>query len=189
MPAKTGSKVIFMDRDGVINKDPGGWTEYNYVTRWKDFHFIRGSKAAIRKLNRDGYDCIVISNQAGVSKGYFSESRLRAINDRMLEGLKKSGGKIRKTYYCIHKDTDGCGCKKPKTGLVRMAETELGITAAGAYFIGDSEVDVEAGRKAGMRTVLVLTGKTTAKGLNKWKQKPDLTFNNLRDAVNFISQR
>ncbi|MDP2912473.1 MAG: HAD family hydrolase [Candidatus Omnitrophota bacterium] len=185
-PGKTGKRVIFIDRDGVINKDPGGWTEYNYVTRWKDFHFIRGSKAAVRKLNRAGYYCIVISNQAGVSKGHYSENRLRAINSRMLKEIKKSGGKIRSAYYCIHQDSDNCGCRKPKTGLVRLAERNLGIAARGAYFIGDSRVDVEAGKKAGMRTVLVLTGKTSVKDLNKWKIKPDLVFKDLSEAVDFI---
>lgn len=182
-------KVIFIDRDGVINKDPGGWTTHSYVTAWKDFHFLRGSKAAIRKLNRGGYSIVMISNQAGVSKGFYSEKKLKMINKRMLEEIRKSGGHIRKTYYCIHQDKDNCGCRKPKKGLFRMAERELGVKAGGAYFIGDGRVDVEAGKNAGMRTVLLLSGKTDIKDLKGWRVRPDFIFNDLADAVNFIIKK
>lgn len=69
-------KVIFLDRDGVINKDPGGWTKYGYVTKWEDFHFLPGALDALKKLKSHGYDIIVISNQAGINKGHFLQSNL-----------------------------------------------------------------------------------------------------------------
>lgn len=183
---KKTTKTIFIDRDGVINKDPGGWTKYSYVTKWKDFHFLPGSKKAVKALNRAGYNIIVISNQAGVSKGFFTEKKLRFINKKMLGEIEKSGGKIKRTYYCIHQKDDNCGCRKPDTGLFRKAEKELGVKAKGAYFIGDGVMDVEAGRKAGMRTVLLLSGKTALADLKGWKSKPDLVFKDLNEAVNFI---
>lgn len=182
-------KIIFIDRDGVINKDPGGWTKYNYVTKWKDFHFLPGSKKAIRLLNDNGYDIVVISNQAGVSKGYYSAEKLRSINKKMLDKIKKAGGRIKNAYYCIHQDSDGCDCRKPNIGLFKKAQFELGASARGSYFIGDGQTDVEAGSNAALKTVLVLSGKTDLKDVKKWKDKPDFIFKNLLEAVLFILQK
>jgi len=183
---KKHAKTIFIDRDGVINKDPGGWTEHNYVTSWKDFHFLPGAKAAIRVLNHAGYDIVVISNQAGVGRGFYSEEKLEFINRNMLDEIKRSGGRIKRTYYCIHRKDDDCDCRKPKTGLFGKAEKELGITARGACFIGDGVMDVAAGKKAGMRTMLVLSGKSRPGDIKKWKAKPDFVFKDLREAASFI---
>ena len=179
-------KVLFIDRDGVINKDPGGWTKHSYVTRWKDFHFLRGAKRAIKILSADGFDLLVISNQGGVSKGFFTEDRLDAINTRMLKEIKKSGGRIRKTYYCVHQSSDACDCRKPEIGLFKRAKRELGVRTRGSYFIGDGRVDVEAGRKAGLKTILVLSGKTPLSDVDEWKVKPDYIFRDLAEAARFI---
>lgn len=179
-------KMIFIDRDGVINKDPGGWTEHNYVTRWEDFKFLRGAKNGLKKLCDNGYGIVIISNQAGVSKGYYSEEKLHDINSRMLKEIEKVGGRITKTYYCVHQDSDKCDCRKPKTGLLKRAEREMGVTAAGSYFIGDGRVDVEAGKSAGLQTILVLSGKTALEAVDEWKVKPDYIFKDLMEAVNYI---
>ena len=179
-------KIVFIDRDGVINKDPGGWTEHNYVTRWKDFHFISGSKEAISKLSAKRYDIIIISNQAGVSKGFYSNCRLDSITTRMLYEIRKAGGRIRKSYYCIHQDSDRCGCRKPKIGLVKRAEKEMDIKARGSYFIGDDKVDIEAGKKARLVTILVLSGKTRLEDISKWRIKPNFIVKDLLEAVNLI---
>ena len=179
-------KIIFIDRDGVINKDPGGWTEHSYVTRWEDFHFLPGSKEAIKKLSDNGYDIIVISNQGGVSKKFFSQASLDEITAKMLREIKIAGAKIKKVYYCIHQDSDNCDCRKPKAGMFRRAEKELGIRAAGAYFIGDGKTDVDAGKEMGLKTVLVLSGKTPKEDLAQWGSKPDHVFEDLREAVTFI---
>ena len=74
-------KLIFVDRDGVINKDPGGWTKYNYVTKWEEFFFIEGSIEALRKLKDAGYTVCLVSNQGGISKGYFTQADLDKINE------------------------------------------------------------------------------------------------------------
>ncbi|OGW84681.1 MAG: hypothetical protein A2987_06515 [Omnitrophica bacterium RIFCSPLOWO2_01_FULL_45_10] len=182
-------KVIFIDRDGVINKDPGGWTEHNYVTRWEDFHFLPGAMEGIRRLNDSGYEIIIISNQAGVSKGIYTERKLKSVTEKMLTAIKKSGGRIRNIYYCTHQDSDACDCRKPKTGLFRRAEEEMGIKTAGSYFIGDGRVDVEAGKRAGLKTILVLSGKTALEEVKKWDVKPDHIFKDLACAVDFILKR
>lgn len=182
-------KTIFIDRDGVINKDPGGWTEHNYVTEWEDFHFLPGSKEAIKRLSDAGYEIIIMSNQAGISKGFYSEDKLNGINIKMLKELRKKGGMIKKTYYCIHQDSDNCDCRKPKIGLFRRAEKELGIKSEGSYFIGDGRVDVEAGRAARLKTILVLSGKTKLEDVEGWGVKPDYTFKDLPEAVDFILKK
>ena len=89
------NKIIFLDRDGVINKDP----EKGYVKRVEEFQFLPGSLSAIKKLNSYGYEVIVISNQAGIAKGLYSVEDLTRVNNNMLSEIKKAGGKIKATYY------------------------------------------------------------------------------------------
>ncbi len=179
-------KVIFIDRDGVINKDPAGWTPHSYVEKWEDFKFLPGSIDALKKLTQAGYCAILISNQGGISKGYYTENALNEINQNMLEKLKENGVKIEKTYYCIHQDSDNCNCRKPKIGLFEKAKKELNLNTSDAYFIGDGIMDVEAGIKFGLRTILVLSGKTNLQNLKSCNIKPDYIFDNLLEAVNFI---
>ncbi len=179
-------KIIFIDRDGVINKDPGGWTENGYVTQWEDFHFLPGSINALKKLNGAGYDIVMISNQAGVGKGYYTEKSLDDINRKMLEEIEKKGARIKKTYYCVHQPGDNCDCRKPKPGLFKQAERELGVSAAGNFFIGDGKMDIEAGAGMGMRTILVLSGKTDLEKMKDWNLKPDYIFDDLNEATDFI---
>jgi len=182
-------RAIFLDRDGVINKDPGGWTKYDYVTRWEDFHFLPGALEALKKLNRNGMKTILISNQAGVSKGYFSKEELNKVTGRMLGAINKKGGAIEKVYYCIHRNEDNCDCRKPKTGLLEMAKKDCGLELHSSYFIGDTETDVIAGRRAGCRTISVLSGKATKEEMKKWPEKPDYVFNNLLDAADWLVKK
>jgi histidinol-phosphate phosphatase family protein len=180
------NKVIFIDRDGVINKDPAGWTEHSYVTRWEDFHFLPGAKEALKLLSDNGYDIIIISNQGGVSKKHFSVEALDGITSKMLSEITIAGAKIKKVYYCIHQDSDKCDCRKPKIGMFIRAEKELGIKAKGSFFIGDGKTDVDAGRTAGLKTILVLSGKTLPESIDGWETKPDFIFKDLLEAVKFI---
>ena len=182
----SADKIIFIDRDGVINKDPGGWTEHNYVIRWEQFEFLPNSVKALKKLNGAGYDIVVISNQAGVGKGYYTEKELNQINGRMLEEIEKKGAQIRKAYYCVHQPSDNCDCRKPKTGLFRKAEKELSIKSAGSYFIGDVKTDVAGGRAMGLKSILILSGKTLLEDMRTWEIKPDYIFDDLSEAVDFI---
>lgn len=181
--------VIFIDRDGVINKDPGGWTRYNYVTRWKDFIFLPNAIKALKKLNEAGYDIVVASNQAGISKGYYSKKQLDRINQKMIKEIEKEGVRLKKVYYCLHQDSDNCDCRKPKTGLFKQAERELGIKATGNYFVGDGKTDIEAGKKMNMKTALVLSGKTDLEKVDSWSIKPDYIFEDLSETVNFVLKK
>ncbi len=179
-------KIIFLDRDGVINKDPGGWTKHGYVTEWKDFVFLPDSIRAIKRLNQAGYDVVIISNQAGVSKGCYTKEKLDEINKNMLREIKDAGGDIKKVYYCIHQDSDNCNCRKPKTGMFKQAQKEMGIKIGGSYFIGDGKMDVEAARNVGLKSILLLSGKTALGDIRTWRVKPDYIFDDLNEAVDFI---
>ena len=106
-------KAVFLDRDGVINQYPG---DTKYVSSWADFHFIPGGKLALKRLKVVGYKIFIISNQAGVAKGIYSEGRLNEITGNMLSELSSAGIEIAGVYYCTHRDEDNCSCRKPKTG-------------------------------------------------------------------------
>jgi len=179
-------KVIFIDRDGVINRDPGGWTPHSYVTRWEDFHFLSGSVEALKKLNAAGYKVVVISNQAGVGRGLYTKKKLDEISAKMSGEIEISGARLKKIYYCLHHPDDNCVCRKPKTGLFLQAEKELDVKARGCFYIGDSKGDVEAGSAMGMRTALVLSGKTSLEDARDWDIKPDYIFDNLLEAAEFV---
>lgn len=182
-------KIIFLDRDGVINKDPGDFTSCSYVTKWDEFIFMPGAIDAVKRLNQAGYDVVLISNQAGVSKGCMSAEQLKEITDKMLKEFTAGGAKVLKAYYCTHQTKENCACRKPKTGMFEKAEQELGIKAEGAYFIGDGKVDVEAGKGYGLKTVLLLCGKTDVHDVEGWTAKPDLIFNDLSMAVGYILRK
>lgn len=178
--------IIFLDRDGVINKDPGGWTEHSYVTRREDFIFLPNSIEALKILNEAGYDIVVISNQAGVGKGHYTSEKLEEVNRKMVEEVEKCKAKLAAVYYCIHKKDDDCDCRKPKTGLFKKAEKDLKVEAKGKFFIGDNKTDIKAGIEMGMSTILLLSGKTDLELLKDWDIKPDYIFDNLYEAANFI---
>ncbi|MDO8581020.1 MAG: HAD-IIIA family hydrolase, partial [Candidatus Omnitrophota bacterium] len=152
-------KIVFLDRDGVINEFPGNG---KYVTRVKDFHFIPGSLEAIRRLTKAGYTLFVVSNQAGVGKGIYSKRKLDQITAKMLCGVKKTGGRIRKVFYSIRRSDEGCPYRKPNIGSVLKAMALLKSNLHGArngYFIGDTETDIRAGHNAGCKTIFVLSGR------------------------------
>ena len=180
-------RVVFLDRDGVINEFPGNG---NYVTKVKDFHFIPGSLTAIRKLTEKSFHIFVISNQAGVGKGVYSQHKLNLITNNMLEAVKKNGGKIKKVYYCIHRAEDKCECRKPDIGSIYKAMDTLNKTikiANKAFFVGDTKADILAGHNAGCKTIFVLSGRETRKDLHKWELQPNYIAKNLLDAVEIIN--
>lgn len=180
-------KIVFLDRDGVINEFPGNG---NYVTKWKDFHFIPGSLKALRILEEKGYSIFVVSNQAGVGKGIYSKQKLNHITRNMLAQVKKAGGCIKKVFYCTHRSVDGCECRKPSIGSVRRALNLMNKTihqVQRAFFIGDTEVDILAGHNADCRTIFVLSGREDRRHMRSWKVKPDFIAKDLLEATQIIS--
>jgi len=173
------SKIVFIDRDGVINVDLGG-----YVTRPEDFRFEKGAVEALKKFVLKGYRIIVISNQAGIGDGVFTEEALKAVQQFMERSLQKENVTIERAYYCLHGKQAGCLCRKPKTGLFEKAAEDFYFNPAETFFIGDKAGDIEAGKSFGLKTVLVRTGygREDEKKLGA-SQKPDFTVDSLGDAA------
>lgn len=176
-------KAIFLDRDGVINKDPG---KGDYIKSWKEFEFLPGAIDAIKKLNTHGYEIFIISNQAGVGKGLYSHDALNEITKNMLKEIEAQDGRIRSVTYCTHKEDEGCDCRKPNTGMIKKVTEDLDIDFKKSYFIGDSRLDIGAGKNMGCRTILLLTGKEDPKAVDSWPYKPDFIKRDLKEAVEWV---
>ena len=175
--------IIFIDRDGVINVDPIG----DYVKTWKQFRFERGALPSLKKLTERGYQIILISNQAGIGDGVYPESVLWEIHKKMLALLKKKGIKIFASHFCLHGKQAGCKCRKPETGLFKKAVRGIRFDPSKTFFIGDKATDVEAGKRFGIRTILVKTGhgKFDIKKLTP-KFQPDFIVDRLPDAIKLL---
>ncbi len=180
-------KYVFLDRDGVINKDPGGWTEYSYVTSLDELKILPGSPEAIKKLTDAGFKVVIISNQQGIGKGYFTEEDLNKVTSEIIRRVDAAGGHIEKVYYCVHLADDNCNCRKPKPGLFYKAQEDLGVSdISGRYYIGDTERDIQAGQEADLRTILVLTGKNSREDAEAWEHRPDHICEDLLAAVDLV---
>ncbi len=148
------TKLIILDRDGVINQDSD-----DYVKSLEEWIPLEGSCEAIADLSKAGFIIAVATNQSGLARGYFSVDDLEAMHGRMNALVEEAGGEITTIKYCPHGPDDGCDCRKPLPGLVAQIEEELGISAKGAWFIGDSLRDLQAGLAKGCKPALVMTGK------------------------------
>ncbi len=172
-------KVVFLDRDGVINQFPGYG---KYVTSLKEFKIVPGALETIKALSDNGYEIFVISNQAGVSKGLYSENTLKEITNFLLEEVKKTGGKIKEVLYCLHQDKDNCNCRKPKTGLIEKAKAVGEFNPEVSYLVGDSIRDIKTGKSSGLKTILVLSGKEKIEEKDKWEVAPDFVVKDIKEA-------
>ena len=179
-------KIVFLDRDGVINTEPG---DELYVMKWESFKFLPGAIEAIKKLTDAGYKVFVISNQAGISKGLFSQHDLDDITANMLSEVEKSGSRIDGVFYCPHQSQDYCDCRKPKTGLFEKAVKSVSYDPSQTFFIGDTQRDVKAGKTAGYKTILVLTGKASLQDADAWIDKPDFVKKDLLEAATWIIEK
>jgi D-glycero-D-manno-heptose 1,7-bisphosphate phosphatase len=150
------NRAIFLDRDGVINrKAPEG----SYVTRWEDFEFLPGIVEAIAEINKAGLRVIVISNQRCVAKGLITIDRLGRLHQQMSGSLAECGARIDAIYYCPHDIDARCRCRKPEPGMIQDAGRDHQIELADSWMVGDSELDIQAGKRAGCKTALVLNAK------------------------------
>ena len=179
-------KIIFIDRDGVINEDPIG----DSVKFWEDFRFIPGVVDALKLLSSAGFQIIIISNQAGIGDGEYTEKALDKITKNMLRELEIKDIPIRQVYYCLHGKEAGCNCRKPKTGLFEQAAREISFDPRETYFIGDKLSDVQAGKNFGLKTIFVLTGHGN---LDKSKLTgssiPEKIFPSLKEAVDYLLKK
>ena len=145
-------KAIFLDRDGVICDN----SAHYYLTRVEDFRFNPGVIEALSELRKHGYLLIVITNQGGISQGENSMENVDRIHEHMRNILSRSGVEITEVYYCPHhSDNEACLCRKPLPLMIEKALARFGINKEASWFIGDSQRDVEAGKAAGVKTLLV----------------------------------
>jgi D-glycero-D-manno-heptose 1,7-bisphosphate phosphatase len=145
-------KAVFLDRDGVINKK---LPEGQYVTRWEEMQFLPGVFEAVALLTEAGYCVFVVSNQRGVAKGLLTQGELESIHQRMCRELAHAGAVITKVYYCPHEKQPPCSCRKPAPGMLLTAAQTHELDLTSSWMIGDSDIDVEAGRNAGCKTVRI----------------------------------
>lgn len=181
-------RAVFLDRDGVINKYPG---DFEYVKSWEEFCFLPKVSPALIKLNRAGFKVFVCSNQAGVSKGLYSQAALDRLTRNMLSALRAKGALIDGVFYCTHRSEHKCSCRKPKAGLVRKAvsflkKSGMSVDIKKSFFIGDTIRDVRAGKSMGLTTILVFSGKEKTANKKEWALSPDMTADNLYKAAELI---
>lgn len=153
------NKAVFLDRDGTINE------EKDYLHRIEDFVFIPGAPEAIQRLRDAGFLVIVVTNQSGVARGYFSREDVDRLHEHIQRELAKIGTAVDAFYLCPHHPEKGkgefkvdCDCRKGRPGMLLQAAAEHGIDLAASWMIGDKRADLEAGRAAGCRSLLVRTG-------------------------------
>ncbi|MFX1311017.1 MAG: D-glycero-beta-D-manno-heptose 1,7-bisphosphate 7-phosphatase [Promethearchaeota archaeon] len=175
------NKAIFLDRDGVINK------EISYLSDPQDFEFIEGSIEALKILKQKGFLLIIITNQAGIARGYFTEEILNKIHDKMISILKHNKIELDSIYYCPHHPdfTGPCNCRKPKPGMILKATLKYNLDLSESFMVGDTLNDIETGKAAHCKTVLVLTGYGKKEQRKISNIIPDMVVNNLMEfAIN-----
>lgn len=146
-----GNRAVFLDRDGLICED------IHYMSSPDQFKLLPGVAEGIRLLNEEGLKVIVVTNQSGIARGYFTAKDLEKIHKKMIEELRKKGAKINDIYCCPHHPNDGCECRKPKPGLLLKAAEEHDLDLKICFMVGDRQLDADAGRRAGCKTVSVLS--------------------------------
>jgi D-glycero-D-manno-heptose 1,7-bisphosphate phosphatase len=147
--ADATDKVVILDRDGTIVLDRG------YLDDPAGLQFAPGAAEALIWWYARGYRLIVITNQSGVGRGYFPVERVEAMNARLYAMVEELGVRLERIYYCPHHPEAGCICRKPALGLLMQAASDLGFNPQRAVVIGDKESDIELGRRAGARTILI----------------------------------
>lgn len=144
-------KCVFFDRDGIVNRDPGFG---KYVERVEDFHIMPEFVAALRVVTEKGYAAVIVTNQRGVARGIMSLSEVESMHALLVEHLKGLGLSLSGIYLCPHNNNE-CTCRKPQPGMLLRAAAEHDLDLTRSWMVGDTESDVEAGQRAGCRTVLV----------------------------------
>jgi D-glycero-D-manno-heptose 1,7-bisphosphate phosphatase len=182
--------AVFIDRDGTISEEVG---YVNHPTRFRVFPY---AAEAIKTLNDNNWLAILVTNQAGVARGYFSEDVIGKVHERLTQALGERNAQLDAIYYCAHHPTVGeppyrfdCDCRKPKPGLIKRAATDLEIDLEKSWMVGDRYSDIELAHNAGLKSAFVLSGY----GLGEyeyqsggWKLQPDLVCRDLLEAVERI---
>lgn len=185
--------ALFMDRDGTVSEEVG------YVNHPSRFRLFPYSAEAIKLLNDNGWLAILVTNQAGVARGYFSEDVIVQVHERLRRDLEKASAKLDAIYYCAHHPSVGeppyrldCDCRKPKTGLIERASTDFEIDLKRSWMVGDRYGDIELARNAGLHSAFVLSGYGRGEWeyqRDSWKLEPEVVADTLLDVARIIIER
>lgn len=169
--------AVFLDRDGTIIED------VHYCRRPEDVTLLPNAAKAIALLNSATIPVIIVTNQSGISRGYFDWGTLEAIHQELQRALTRAHARVDAIYVCPHHPDDRCGCRKPRPGLLLRAAAELGLELSTSYMVGDQHGDILAGQACGCTTVLVDSGPTRAAARGA---RPDFRASNLYRAAQWI---
>ena len=185
--------AVFIDRDGCLTEEVG------YVNHVSRLRLLPRAADAVRRLNAAGVPAVMVTNQAGIARGYFTESVLHAVNAELVRQLAVGGARLDGLYVCTHHPDEGaesyrmnCDCRKPRPGLLRRAAHDLRLDLAGSIMVGDKISDVAVGQSVGAAGVLVLTGYGRGEWEHQraqWTTKPDHVAEDLLDAVDWALAR
>ena len=183
-------RAVFMDRDGTVSDEVG---YLNHVSRLKVFPW---SAEAIRAVNDAGLLAVLVTNQAGVARGYFPETMIDDVHARLVDELAAEGARLDAIYYCPHHPTAGdppyrrdCDCRKPRPGMLLRAAAEHDIDLASSFVVGDKYSDVQLAHGVGAAGVLVMTGYGRGEfeyERDAWPRAPEHVADSLVDAVSWI---
>ena len=176
--------TVFLDRDGVINKDSAA-----YIKHPSEFEFIHNSAGAIARMSNSGFRIILITNQSVIGRGMASRETLDAIFKKMKTGVEQFGGRIDDIYFCPHTPEDRCACRKPKPGMILDAARKYKIDLSSAFMVGDSAKDIECALNAGCgHTILVRTGNGEQAGPSLAQKgiRPEVIVRDLDAAAHWI---
>lgn len=175
-------KAAFLDRDGVINKDNA------YVHRWQDFEFVPGAIEGMHRLQEAGYALVIVTNQSGLARGYFSEAEYKSLTAALREHLSSQGIQLAGVYHCPHHPKGSvpelainCGCRKPAPGMLLQAASELGLSLSDSLLVGDKSSDIEAARSAGVGRAYLVQSDNPESGVANIR--PDDQFTSLLECV------
>jgi len=173
--------AIFLDRDGVIIENVD-----TYVRAWSDVVFYPDSLNALARIRDTEYKVVIVTNQSAVGRGIITEDDAREINQRLIQVVEQSGGRIDGVYMCVHAPPQGCECRKPRPGLIMQAASDLSLDLSRSLLVGDALSDIQAGQNAGIpKNILVRTGRGEKQSRlpEALTLKPFLTYDRLEDAV------
>lgn len=170
-------KVVVLDRDGTIVVDR------DYLDDPAGLSFLPGAAEGLQRLYANGLRLVVITNQSGVARGRFDLNRLAQIHSRFNEMVSLAGAHLEGIYFCPHGPDEGCACRKPATGLLEQAASQLGFELSSVIVIGDKESDIELGRRVGAPTILIRADTATGPGATA----ADFVVSDLRQAARVIA--
>lgn len=187
MPETNGRPALFLDRDGVIIENCD-----NYVRSWADVEIYPQALQALAAFSEQPYAIVIVTNQSVVGRGYVPLAEIEAINNRLIEVIRRAGGRVDAAFICPHSPDDNCNCRKPKPGLLLQAAEALGLNLGRSVMVGDALSDVAAGRAAGVaQSILLRTGRGRQQERlpGAEEMRPFPVFDTLADALASLTKK